>query len=106
MTYLFVGIGLFLWGLVVGYVGPKLGSVLAVLPLAPWFILMFGEQAGGQSGSGTPDLAAVLMIGLVAFLGGANITERAGARRRRSRGFSREGHRSVGDGDVRGVEDG
>lgn len=72
-----VGIALLLLGAVVGRVGPKLGTALAGLLVLAWFGILAGfGLTGNLDGPAVQDLALYLMIGLLAFLIGSNLTAR------------------------------
>lgn len=86
MIFVVVGIALFLFGLIVGLVGPKLGTALACLPPVLFFALLIRIQLDGELDSaGTADLGAGLLFGLLAFITGTNLTERGAALRTRRR---------------------
>ncbi|WP_158297049.1 hypothetical protein [Zhihengliuella sp. ISTPL4] len=87
MIYATVGAALFALGAIVGRVGPKLGTTLAVLAVVAWFSVLGISVWGGSSTADLEELSAYLLIGLLAFLTGSSLTERrASARTRRSTG--------------------
>lgn len=75
MVYGVVGIALFVLGALAGRVGPKLGTVLAVVPALVWFALLAQANSMGTiDGPAGNELLAYLLIGLIAFLVGSHIT--------------------------------
>ena len=77
MVYVAVGVALFLWGVLVGRVGQKLGTILALVPVLLWCVLMAWFSWSGMQDSPAGDtLPAYLLIGLLAFLAGSNLTSR------------------------------
>lgn len=77
MVYIAIGLALLLWGAVVGRVGRKLGTLLAILPVLLWFGVLAWFTWSGASDRSTGDaLPAYLLVGLFAFLLGVNLTTR------------------------------
>lgn len=82
-----MGAALLLWGVLVGRATPRVGTVLAIVPLAVWFGLsVWIGQPGVVEAPNADALLAYLLIGLLAFLVGSNLT----SRRASSRGVHRE----------------
>lgn len=83
MLYVTVGVVLLLWGALVGRLGRKLGTLLAVVPVLLWFGLLAWFTWSGALDSPTGDaLPVYLLTGLLAFLIGANLTSRGEPSRR------------------------
>ena len=77
------GVALLVLGAVVGKVGPKLGTTLAICLVLGWFgVLAWFGSTGNLSGPVIQDLALYLLIGLTAFLVGSNLTSRSSRSRR------------------------
>lgn len=78
MVYVAVGVALFFWGVLVGRVGRKLGTALALVPVLLWFVVTawFG-WSGMQDNPAGDALPAYLVIGLLAFLAGSNLSSRS-----------------------------
>lgn len=92
MNYVAVGVALLIWGALVGRVGRKVGTVLALVPVLVWFGLLAWFGWSGILDSPTGDaLPAYLVIGLLTFLTGLNLAERSSALRRKRRRVSEEG---------------
>jgi cell division protein FtsW (lipid II flippase) len=72
MTIVLVGIALFLYGAIVGLVGPRLGTALSVLPPVLFFVLLANARTDAELDAVTGGL----MVGLFAFLAGVRLTER------------------------------
>ncbi len=77
MLYVAVGVALLLWGALVGRVGTKLGTLLAIVPVLVWFgvLAWFGSSGDLDSPPGDA-LPVYLVIGLLAFTIGVNLTNR------------------------------
>ncbi|ROP44108.1 hypothetical protein EDF44_4008 [Rathayibacter sp. PhB185] len=72
-----VGAVLFGLGALSGRAGPKLGTALALAPLAVWFgVLAWLIQTGTLEGPKGEAHANYLFIGLIAFSVGSNLTTR------------------------------
>lgn len=72
------GVALLIVGAIVGRVGRKLGTIIAIVLTLAWFGVLAGfGLAGTLNGPRIQELALYLMVGLVAFLIGANLTDRA-----------------------------
>jgi len=83
MSYFLVGVILLGWGALVGRVGRTLGTILAVVPVLVWFgILAWSASTNTLDSAEGRGLASYLLVGLLAFLVGSNLTSRIGARRR------------------------
>lgn len=82
MLYVVVGVALLLWGALAGRAGRKVGTVLALIPIAVWFgfLAWFGWADGLDSPAGDA-LPAYLVIGLLAFFVGSNLASGVGASR-------------------------
>ncbi|MFE7065941.1 hypothetical protein [Microbacterium sp. NPDC057658] len=78
MLYVAVGVALLLWGTLVGRVGRKLGTLLAIVPVLVWFgvLAWFGSSGNLDSPAGDA-LAVYLVVGLLAFTIGVNLTDRS-----------------------------
>ena len=80
MTFVVVGLALFVYGLIAGRVGPKLGTALALVPVLLYLVLPMTMQfKGALDSSESADLSAAILIGTLAFLTGSNLTERGSA---------------------------
>lgn len=87
MGYVAVGAALLLWRVLAGRAGRKVGTVLALIPVAVWFgLLAWFGWTRGLDAPAADALPAYLVIGLLAFLIGSNLASGAGA----SRGARRE----------------
>lgn len=78
MLFVAVGVALLLWGTLVGRVGTKLGTLLATVPVLVWFgvLAWFGSSGDLDSPAGDA-LPVYLVIGLLAFTIGVNLTNRS-----------------------------
>lgn len=78
MPFVAVGVALLLWGTLVGRVGTKLGTLLAIVPVLVWFgvLAWFGWSGDLDSPAGDA-LPVYLVIGLLAFMTGVNLTNRS-----------------------------
>jgi MFS family permease len=77
MVYIAIGVALLLWGALVGRVGRKLGTLLAILPVLVWGgVLAWFTWSGATDRSTGDALPAYLLVGLFAFLIGVNLTTR------------------------------
>lgn len=78
MLYVAVGVALLLWGVMVGRAGRNLGTLLAIVPVLVWFAVLawFGSSGNLDSAAGDA-LPAYLVIGLLAFMIGVNLTNRS-----------------------------
>lgn len=78
MLFVAVGVALLLWGTLVGRVGRKLGTLLAIVPVLVWFgvLAWFGSSGNLDSPAGDA-LPVYLVIGLLAFTIGVNLTDRS-----------------------------
>lgn len=78
MLFVAVGVALLLWGALVGQAGRKLGTLLAIVPVLVWFgvLAWFGSSGHLDSPAGDA-LPAYLVIGLLAFTIGVNLTNRS-----------------------------
>ncbi|WP_249521265.1 hypothetical protein [Microbacterium sp. ER1] len=78
MLFVAVGVALLLWGALVGRVGTKLGTLLAIVPVLVWFgvLAWFGSSGDLDSPAGDA-LPVYLVIGLLAFTIGVNLTNRS-----------------------------
>lgn len=85
MLYVAVGVALLLWGALVGRAGRTVGTVLALIPVAVWlgFVAWFGWTDSLDSPA-EDALPAYLVIGLLTFSIGLNLTSRSVASRRRA----------------------
>lgn len=82
MTYVVVAVALLLWGGLVGRVGTKLGTALAVVPVVVWFGVLAWSGWWGEIETAAADALLVhMVIGLFAFLIGSNLTSRSVASR-------------------------
>lgn len=71
------GVALLILGLIVGKAGRKLGTAIAIALAVAWFGVLAGfGLAGNLDASKTQELALYLMVGMVAFLIGTNLTSR------------------------------
>lgn len=78
MLFVAVGVALLLWGTLVGRVGTKLGTLLAIVPVLVWFgVLAWFGLSGDLDSSAGDALPAYLVIGLLAFMIGVNLTNRS-----------------------------
>lgn len=76
MIFVVIGVALFAYGLLVGWVGPKLGTVLACVPVLLLFAVLVNLQLDGElSSAESADFGAGLLVGMLAFLTGSNLTE-------------------------------
>jgi hypothetical protein len=82
MGYVAVGAALLFWGVLAGRAGRKVGTVLALIPVAVWlgFVAWFGWTDSLDSPA-EDALPAYLVIGLLAFFVGSNLASGAGASR-------------------------
>lgn len=72
------GVALLILGAIVGRVGQKLGTILVGVIVLLWFgVLAWFGLPGNLDGPVTQELALYLMIGLLAFLVGSNLTSRS-----------------------------
>jgi hypothetical protein len=78
MLFVAVGVALLLWGTLVGRVGRKLGTLLAIVPVLVWFgvLAWFGSSGNLDSPAGDA-LPVYLVVGLLAFTIGVNLTDRS-----------------------------
>ena len=82
MGFIAVGAALLLWGALAGRAGRKVGTVLALIPVAVWFgFLAWFGCTGGLDTPAADALPAYLVIGLLAFFVGSNLARGAGASR-------------------------
>lgn len=85
MIYAVVGGALLVLGAVAGSLSRKAGTILAVILVVAWIgLLSWFGLSGSLDGPTVQSLAAYLVIGLLAFLAGSNLTSRIGASRRTS----------------------
>ncbi|KJL33111.1 hypothetical protein [Microbacterium oxydans] len=85
MAYVAVAVALLLWGGLVGRVGTKLGTVLALVPVLVWFgVLAWSGSSGVLETPAGDTLPVYMLIGLFAFLIGSNFTSRSAASRKAS----------------------
>lgn len=71
------GVALLILGLIVGRAGRKLGTAIAIALALAWFGVLAGfGLSGSLDASKTQELALYLMVGMVAFLIGTNLTSR------------------------------
>ncbi|MDR2321507.1 MAG: hypothetical protein LBE60_07660 [Microbacterium sp.] len=83
MSYFLVGVILLGWGALVGRIGRKLGTILAVVPVLVWFgVLAWLTSTNTLDSAEGRGLASYLLVGLLAFLVGSNLTSRLGSPRR------------------------
>lgn len=83
MAYVAVAVALLLWGGLVGRVGTKLGTALAVVPVLGWFgVLAWSSWSGVLETPAGDALHVYMLIGLFAFLIGSNVTSRSVASRK------------------------
>jgi len=86
VVYVAVGVALLVWGALVGRAGRKVGTLLAVIPVAAWLGLLAWLGWTGSLDSPAGDaLPAYLVIGLLAFFVGLNLTSRSAASRSTSK---------------------
>lgn len=65
------------WGALVGRVGRRVGTLLAVVPILVWFMVIEGLTRSGALDRAAGDaLPVYLLIGLFAFLIGENLARR------------------------------
>lgn len=82
MIYVAVGVILLILGAIAGRLTPKAGTVLAVILVLAWVgLLAWLALAGNLDGATVQSLAAYLVIGLLAFLIGSNLTSRLSPQR-------------------------
>lgn len=86
MIYAGVAVALLILGGIASRVGRKLGTALALVPVAVWFgFLVRATLTGTVEGAGGDALLAYLLVGLIAFLVGSNLTSRSSSREQRPR---------------------
>lgn len=77
MAYVGVGVALLLWGVLVGRVGRKVGTLLAIVPVLLWGgVLAWFTWSDALDGPDGDALPVYLLIGLFAFLIGVSLTGR------------------------------
>lgn len=87
MMLVMIAVAMLAWGMVVDRAGRKLGTLLATLPFAVYFVVLWAAQLDGHLDSReTSDLSVSLLVGLLAFLSGPNIMNLVSRWRKRRRG--------------------
>ena len=82
MIYVAVGAALLIVGGIAGLVGPKVGTAIAAILGLGWVgLLAWLGFTGSLDGPTVQPLAASLVVGLLAFLIGSNITGRFSPKR-------------------------
>ncbi|UPL19316.1 MULTISPECIES: hypothetical protein [Microbacterium] len=76
MIYAIVGIALLALGGIAGKLSAKAGTVLAAVLVLSWLLALAWFSVSGDLDSMVQPLAACLVVGLLAFLIGANTTRR------------------------------
>lgn len=65
------------WGALVGRVGRRVGTLLAVVPILVWFVVIeWFTRSGALDRAAGDALPVYLLIGLFAFLIGENLARR------------------------------